>query len=81
LAHHEKIWETIYILEAEFVVVWRQDGEEKSRTVCAGDLVETERSMHTLKNETDKVARLVGIKRIPSETDYREVFEKDKVLD
>jgi uncharacterized cupin superfamily protein len=79
--HHETIWETIYILEGELVAWWREGGEEKSKTVRAGDLVETERSSHTFKNESDYVARLMAIKHIPSKENYREVFKGDKILD
>jgi uncharacterized cupin superfamily protein len=79
--HHETIWETIYILEGELVVLWREDGAEKSKLVRAGDLLETERSSHTFRNDTDKLVRLMAIKHMPSSVSYREVFKSDKVVD
>jgi len=79
--HHEKIWETLYIIEGELNAQWRDDDEEKSQTIKAGDLVETEHTPHTFSNETDQTARFLVIKRIPSDQDYREVLKSDKVLD
>jgi uncharacterized cupin superfamily protein len=79
--HHETIWETIYVIEGELVVLWREDGQDKSKIVHAGDLIETGRSSHTFKNESDSVARLMAVKHIPSATDYRQVFKDDKVVD
>lgn len=79
--HHEKIWETLYIIEGELNAQWRDGAEEKSQTIKAGDLVETERTPHTFSNETDQTVRFLVIKRIPSDQDYKEVLKSDKVLD
>lgn len=79
--HHEKIWETLYMIEGELIALWRQDGEEKRQVLKPGDLVETERTPHTFSNETDEVARFIVIKRMPSQEDYSETFKTDKVLD
>lgn len=79
--HHEKIWETIYIIEGELNAQWRDGSEEKSQIVTAGDLVETERTPHTFSNDSDKVVRFLVIKRIPSSEDYSETLKTDKVLD
>ena len=67
--HHETIWETIYIIDGELVVLWRDDGGEKSKLVHAGDVIETGRSSHTFKNETGSVASLIAIKRISTRRD------------
>jgi quercetin dioxygenase-like cupin family protein len=45
--HHEKIWETLYIIDGELTAYWRDGNEEKSQIVKAGDLIETERTPHT----------------------------------
>jgi len=79
--HHEKIWETLYIIEGELKAQWRDGAEEKSQIVKPGDLIETERTPHTFSNDTDKVVRFLVIKRIPSSEDYSEVLKTDKVLD
>jgi uncharacterized cupin superfamily protein len=79
--HHETIAETIYVVKGELVVVWREDGEEMTEVVGMGDVVEVGRMPHTFRNETERVARLVAIKRMPSGENYREVFKNDKVLD
>jgi uncharacterized cupin superfamily protein len=79
--HHEKIWETLYIIEGELTARWREGGQEKSQTVQAGDLVETERTPHTFSNDSDKIVRFLVIKHIPSSEDHSEVLKTDKVLD
>lgn len=79
--HHEKIWETLYIIDGELTAYWREGEEEKSRVVKAGDVVETERSPHTFANNSDNTVRFLVIKRIPSGKDFREVLKTDKVLD
>lgn len=79
--HHEKIWETLYIIEGRLTAHWREDGIEKSQSIGAGDLVETERSPHTFSNDTDGMARFLVVKRIPSDNDCRETLKTDKVLD
>lgn len=80
--HHQTIWETLYIIEGELNAQWREDdGNEKSQTVKAGDLIETEHTPHTFSNDTDKVVRFLVIKRMPSTEDYSETLKTDKVLD
>lgn len=79
--HHEKIWETLYIIDGELTARWRENGEEKSQVVKTGDLIETERTAHTFSNDTDSVVRFLVIKRMPSDKDFSEVLKTDKVLD
>lgn len=79
--HHEKIWETLYIIDGELEARWRDGDQEQSQTVKAGDLIETERTPHTFSNETDNIVRFLVIKRIPSTEDHSEVLKTDKVLD
>jgi uncharacterized cupin superfamily protein len=79
--HHEKIWETLYIIEGELNAQWRDGDKEKSQIVTSGDLIETERTPHTFSNDSDKIVRFLVIKRIPSSEDYSEVLKTDKVLD
>lgn len=79
--HHEKIWETLYIIDGELTAYWREEGEEKSQKVTAGDLIESERSPHTFSNDSDDVVRFLVIKRMPSSEDFSEIMKTDKVLD
>ncbi len=79
--HHEKIWETLYIIDGQLTAHWRDDGEEKSQVVVAGDVIETERTPHTFSNDSDETVRFLVVKHIPSNEDYRETFKNDKVLD
>ena len=34
--HHDKIWETLYVIEGELTALWREDGEEKSQLMSPG---------------------------------------------
>ena len=79
--HHEKIWETLYIIEGELTAYWREDNKEKSELVKAGDLIETEHTPHTFSNDSDSIVRFLVIKRIPSPDDHTELLKTDKVLD
>jgi len=79
--HHERLWETLYIIEGELTARWHDQGEEKAQVVMAGDLIETERTPHTFSNDSDNVVSFLMIKRIPSDEDQRETLKGDKVLD
>lgn len=79
--HHEKIRETIYIIEGELTAKWKENGNEKIETLRAGDLVETERTPHTFSNESGKIVKFLVIKQIPVGIDYREVLKNDKIID
>jgi uncharacterized cupin superfamily protein len=79
--HHERIWETLYIIDGELTALWRDNGQEKSQVVRAGDVIETERTPHSFSNESDQTARFLVIKRMPSQEDHREILKNDKVLD
>jgi len=79
--HHEKVWETLYIIEGELSAQWRENGNEKSQVVKAGDLIETERTPHTFSNDSDKVVRFLVIKHMPSADDHSQMLKIDKVLD
>lgn len=79
--HHEKIWETLYIIEGELSALWRDGGVEKSQVIRAGDLIQTERTPHTFSNESDNIVKFLVMKHMPSQEDFRETLESDKVLD
>ncbi|MBA3724318.1 MAG: cupin domain-containing protein [Candidatus Levybacteria bacterium] len=79
--HHEKIWETLYIIEGTLVAKWKDDEEEKAEVIKAGDLAETERTPHTFLNESGKTVKFLVIKQIPKGEDYKEILKTDKVID
>jgi uncharacterized cupin superfamily protein len=79
--HHEKIWESLYIIEGELTAKWRENDIEKSEVVRTGDLIEIERSSHTFSNESDSTVKFLVIKRMPTGQNYTEVFKVDKVVD
>ena len=79
--HHETIWESIYIIEGELLVKWKENGEEKQQLVEIGDLIETEHSPHAFVNNSDHTVKFLVIKQILSGKDKRGLLKADKVLD
>lgn len=79
--HHEKIWESLYIIEGELIAKWKESGMVKTQKVIAGDLIETERTPHTFSNESNRVVKFLVIKQVPHGKDFREVLKTDKILD
>lgn len=79
--HHEKIWETLYIIEGELLAKWKENGVEKSETLIAGDLVETEKTPHTFMNNSDEIVKFIVIKQILNGENKKEDLKTDKVLD
>ncbi|MDP2649536.1 MAG: cupin domain-containing protein [bacterium] len=79
--HHEKITETIYVIEGELIAKWKENGEVKTQIVKEGDLIETEHSPHTFINETNKTVKFIVIKQVLTGVNKREVLKNDKVID
>lgn len=79
--HHEKIWETLYIVEGELTVQWKENGEIKKEKVQTGDLIESEQAQHTYSNDSDKVVKYIVIKQVLTNSDKSQLLKTDKVLD
>lgn len=79
--HHEKIWETLYIIEGELTARWKEGDKEMEDVVRAGDLVESENSPHTFENNSDTVVKFIVIKQVLSGEDKKEILKIDKVID
>jgi len=79
--HHEKIWETIFVLSGELVVKWKEDEKEFQQIVTKGDAIETENTPHTLLNNSDHQATFLVIKQVLSGKNKKELLKNDKVLD
>jgi len=79
--HHEKIWETLYIIEGELVARWKEGNQEKMEIVKAGDLIESEDAPHTYENRTDKVVKFLVIKQVLAGQNKRDLLKSDKVID
>ncbi|MBI4100177.1 cupin domain-containing protein [Candidatus Microgenomates bacterium] len=79
--HHEKIWETLFIIEGELTAEWKENGQIKRQIVKAGDLIETENTSHTFLNHTLEVTKFVVIKQVLSGEDKQELLKTDKVVD
>jgi uncharacterized cupin superfamily protein len=79
--HHEKIWETIYIIEGELVAKWKENDKIKEKIVKAGDVIEPGHGSHTFENRSDKMVKFVAFKQVLSGKDMQVMIEKDKVYD
>jgi quercetin dioxygenase-like cupin family protein len=79
--YHKTIWETLFIIEGELTVQWKDDnGEIKSEIVKAGDLIEVERIPHAFTNHTDRVVKFLVTKQILKGDNCRDIFKTDKVV-
>lgn len=79
--HHDKIWETIYIIEGELLAKWSEENIEKEQLLNSGDVVETERNPHTFINNTDKITKFLVIKQLLSGENKKDLLKNDKVID
>ena len=79
--HHETIWETLYVIEGELIVRWKENNQEKEEVIRAGDLVENERTPHTFENRTDKIVKFLVIKQVLTGQDKKDILKTDKILD
>lgn len=79
--HHEKIWESLYIIEGELLAKWREGKTEKSETLITGDLIETERTPHTFINNSNRTVKFLVFKQILNGENKKEVLKTDKILD
>lgn len=79
--HHEKIAETLFIIEGQLTAKWRENGVEQVQIVTEGDLIETENTPHTFHNHTDMVVKFLVIKQVFSGDEKVEILKTDKILD
>lgn len=79
--HHEKIWETLFIVEGDLVAKWKENGQEKQTIVSQGDLIETEHTPHIFENQTDKPVKFLVMKQVLSGENRKTLLKTDKVLD
>ena len=79
--HHDKILETLFVLEGELVAKWREGEEEGEEVVSAGDFIETENTPHTFTNSTKQIVKFIVIKQVLSGQSKREVLKGDKIID
>ena len=79
--HHDKIHETLLILEGELIAEWKVNGLVKKQLVKQGDLIETENTPHSFTNDTDKPVKFIVIKQILTGKDKKDILKNDKVID
>src|SRR3990172_230544 len=79
--HHEKVWETLFIIEGELISKWKENGEEKEQICRSGDVIETEYTPHTFMNNTNRVARFLVIKQVLNGENKKDLLKTDKVID
>ena len=80
--HHVKIWETLFVIDGEIEVRWKdEEGNIKKQTVLKGGLIEMENTSHTLANTSLEKVKLIVFRFVPTGENKREVIKNDKVLD
>ena len=79
--HHEIVWETLFIIEGELTVKWKENNKEHEEIVRARDLIETEHTPHTFLNHTVNPVKFLVIKQILSGENKSELLKSDKIID
>lgn len=80
--HHERIEETLLMLDGELEVRWRNDRlEEQTTLLKKGDLVRTGSTPHTFANLSENLVKFVVFKLMLSGTNHHELFKSDRVTD
>ena len=79
--HHEKISETLFIIDGQLTAKWKENNKEETQMVSVGDLIETENTPHTFTNHTDKIVKFLVIKQVFSGESKVDLLKNDKVLD
>ncbi len=76
---HDRVHETFYVLDGELELEWKDaDGNARTETVRAGDLVEAEADLHSFLNRTDKTVRYIVIKQVLTGEDKADLLQHDK---
>ncbi len=79
--HHEKIWETVFVVKGQLTIRWKENGEAKQQIIHEGDVVEVENTPQSFANETNELAVFLDIKQVLSGEDKHELLTTDKVSD
>ena len=79
--HHEQILETLFIIDGELTLKWKENNKVVEEIVRAGDLIETQDTPHTFTNYTDNRVKFLVIKQVLSAEDKKELLKIDKVVD
>jgi quercetin dioxygenase-like cupin family protein len=79
--HHNKVLETLFIIEGALTAQWKENGKLKKEIVRQGDLIETENIPHTFSNHTNRMVKFLVIKQVLSGKNKRAQLKNDKILD
>jgi len=80
--HHDKIEETLLLLEGELEVRWRDDQDTlQSAILKKGDLVRVENTSHSFANLSSSTISFVVFRVVLTGLDYRELIKNDKHID
>jgi len=78
--YHASIWESVYIVDGELTAQWKEDGKIKKETVQTGDLIESEHTLHTYSNDTDKITKYIVIKQVLTGGNKSQLLKTDRVV-
>ncbi|MCF8336586.1 MAG: cupin domain-containing protein [Bacteroidales bacterium] len=76
--YHDAIEETIYIIDGEIDILWKENNQFNNQKVVPGNIVRVEKTLHTIKNSSQYNAKFIVFRMILSGTDKRDVIKKDK---
>ncbi len=80
--HHEKIEETLLILDGELEARWKDENSQEQKTlVRKGDLIRTGNTPHTFANTSSASVSFVVFKLVLSGVSHQDIFKNDKIID
>lgn len=79
--HHERVSETLYIIEGTLMFHFLdENGKKQQKKVITGDMIRVENTPHTFSNPFTKTCKMVAFRYVPQGVDQHEVIKNDKVL-
>ncbi|MBP9716831.1 MAG: cupin domain-containing protein [Candidatus Levybacteria bacterium] len=79
--HHEKIWETLYVIEGNLSLMWKNNENILEEKLEPGDVVEMGKESHSIANNSKDIVRFIIVKQMLSGSSKRELFKQDKIVD
>lgn len=80
--HHNKITESIFVVDGEIEVHWvDMSGKKQVESVPKGTVIDVENTPHTFINNSDELVKFVVFRFVPDGVDKSEIIKNDKILD
>lgn len=80
--HHKRVSEELFVINGFLTIYWLDtDKKVNKRVVTNGTLVQVEKSVHKISNDTNQPVTFLVLKYISENQDLRDQIKKDKILD